>query len=462
MRFLSLGLVVTLLIIGFPYAKKSYGAAENINKKEFSVFDSHNDTMMKIIDEKTWLPIIDIRESTNLQIDIEKMKKGKFDVGYFAAYSSPFYGNPDRSVSRTLAIINGLYYTQKRNQDVFNIAKSSEEINKTLAGGRIAAVPAIEGAYSISNENAEELLNQYYDLGVRSIGFTWNYSNALGQGLHKAFGDKNGTKSPAGLTDLGIKTIERMNKLGIIIDVSHLSVESFFDVIKYTKAPIIASHSGAYRVNSHIRNLYDNQILAIGENGGVIGVVYHDEFVKTKESASVSYIVDHIDYIVNLIGIDHVGMGSDFDGANLPKDLKDASKLGLITDELIGRGYTEEEIEKICFKNHLRVLEEVEALSEKEKVVDNQNIYPYFIMGESFDSKRPVFKARLTQGEKDSSYRFIINGIPYDIKENQGLLEFQVKKDLKEKFYVVSFEKRDKDGKISRVTRIVYIENKTQ
>lgn len=458
MRLLSLVFLVTLLIIAFPYAKKSYGVALTSRKDRFSIVDSHNDTMMKIVDEETWLPVVDIRIDTPLQIDIPKMKKGNLDVAYFAAYSSAFYGNPNRSVSRTLAIINGLYYTQKRNQDKINIASSIEEINKTLAGGRIAAVPAIEGAYSLSKENAEELLNQYYDLGVRSIGFTWNYSNALGQGLHKAFGDKNGTKSPLGLTQLGIKTIERMNKLGIIIDVSHLSPASFWDVIKHSKAPIIASHSGAYSVNPHIRNLFDDQILAIGENGGVVGIVYHDEFVKTIETASVAYITDHIDRVVDLIGIDHVGLGSDFDGANLPKDLPDASKLGLIIDELIARGYTDEDIEKICSKNHLRVLQEVENLSRKDISINNHNIYPYYIMGEKFDSKTPVFRARITGDKKEVNYRFILNGVAYNINPNGDMLEFQVREDLKEKFYAVSFEGRSIDNGVTRTTKIVYIE----
>lgn len=256
---------------------------------------------------------------------------------------------------------------------------------------------------------------------------------------------------------MGIKTIERMNNLGIIIDVSHLSPASFWDVIKHSKTPIIASHSGSYSVNPHIRNLYDDQILAVGENGGVIGLVYHDEFVKTRETASVSYIVDHIDHIVDLIGIDHVGLGSDFDGAILPKDLPDASKLGLIVDELILRGYSNEDVEKICSKNHLRVLSKVEALSEKQLPINNHNIYPYFIMGEKFDSKTPLFRARITGDNKGVEYRFILNGIAYNIKPNEGMLEFKIKEPLKEKFYVVSFEGKGLDGGITRNTKIVYI-----
>ena len=213
MRTLSLILTLTILLGIFPYSKKTYGMSIASQRQKFYIVDSHNDTMMKIVDEKTWLPIIDIREETALQIDIPKMKEGNLGVGYFAAYSSSFYGNPNRSVSRTLALINGLYYTQKRNQDQFNVATSLEQINNTVVKKRIAAVPAIEGAYFVSKENGKDILNQYYDLGIRSIGFTWNYSNALGEGLHKAFGDKDGTKSPEVLTELGVKTIERMNKL---------------------------------------------------------------------------------------------------------------------------------------------------------------------------------------------------------------------------------------------------------
>lgn len=117
MRPIALALVMTFLLIVFPCSKISYGESLVNQKQRFSIVDSHNDTMMQIVDEESWLPVIDIRKDTALQIDIPKMKKGNLDVAYFAAYSSAFYGNPNRSVSRTLALINGLYYTQKRNQD---------------------------------------------------------------------------------------------------------------------------------------------------------------------------------------------------------------------------------------------------------------------------------------------------------------------------------------------------------
>ncbi len=421
------------------------------------VVDSHNDTMMKIIDESTWLPVLDLRNDTDLHIDIPKLRAGNIKVSYFAAYSSSYHGRPNTSASRTLALINALYYTQRNNSDIFKIVKSYKELERAVLDKKIAAVATIEGAYSITRENSTSLVNQYYDLGIRSIGFTWNYSNELAEGLYRAYGDRDGTRSPKGLTSLGKDMVRELNDLGIIIDVSHLSPDSFYDVITITRSPIIASHSGAISVFNHPRNLDDFQLRKIQENNGVVGVVYHEEFVSGVGTSYVANIVDHIDHIVNLIGVDHVGLGSDFDGAHLPNDLQESSKVYRITEELLRRGYSDSDIKKILGLNHLRVFKENENNKKIPGGIQDLNITPHFNMGDSFSKDLKTVTARVSGNLKDIRFRGILNGVEKKIELNEDKLILSIDENLTERFYVVSFEAENKDGKILRETRIINI-----
>ena len=187
---------------------------------DYIVVDGHNDTMTKVVDKDTWLPIIDIGETTKLNIDIPKLKEGGINVGFFASFTPGYYGNNAKSLSRNLALINALYYTAKQNPTTFQITTSVDEINKTIKYNKLAAVPTIEGAYAINEINYEKLLKQFYDLGIRVIAPTWNYSNAIGEGCNRVYGDDKNRPSNGGLTKLGERVIEEMNRLGILIDVS--------------------------------------------------------------------------------------------------------------------------------------------------------------------------------------------------------------------------------------------------
>lgn len=427
--------------------------------KEPIIIDTHNDTMMKIVDDETWLPFMDISEDSENHIDINKMKEGNLSVGFFAAYSSPFHGVEERSISRTLALINALYVSQSNNPDTFKVASSLKSILDGVGEGKAVAVPTIEGAYSLTKENAIELLHQYRDLKVKSIGFTWNYSNQLAEGTYKAFGDMVGTRSPEGLTDLGIELVKEMNRLGMIIDVSHLSVDSFFDVVEYSEAPIIASHSGVYTIKPHVRNLTDEQLMAIKENDGVVGVVLFPEFLGDTENVYIKDFVDHVDYIVELIGIDHVGLGSDFDGATMPKDLKDASEIGKIREELESRNYSQEDIEKFLGKNVLSLIERVEEIAENTQESPIE-IKPNIKMSQRVSKDKVNFEAKLddlSKVDKDS-VRVILDGIEISSSmDDEGQIIGEIDNPLKEKFHVITFEIRDKDGLISRETRIFHI-----
>lgn len=426
------------------------------------IVDCHNDTMLKMIDKDTFLPIGDLGENRDNHIDIGKLKRGGLNVPFFAAYTPGYFYNYKKDISRTLAIINGLYHTESMNRDKLKIVYSLEEIIETIKEGKIAAVSTIEGAYSLVRENALELLQQYYDIGVRVMGLTWNYSNELGEGVYRQYGDLKKSPSSGGLTSLGKKLVKTMNGLGMIIDVSHLDEGTFWDVVNLSRSPIIASHSGAYNLKKHDRNLKDKQLLAIKENGGVVGVVLYTGFLSYKEDVYIKDYVDHIDYIVDLIGIDYVAFGSDFDGAQMPKDLKDASELGKIISELEKRGYRDEDIEKIKYKNIFRVFKDVENLRGKKlesKIKLDTNIR----MGQKLDRSNLLFKANIkrdcVQDLDLEKTKIILDGIAYDVNydKKHSTIYLKLKNTLKETFHIITFKIVDKHGWIKRETFIFYI-----
>ncbi|MGJ9457911.1 dipeptidase [Oceanobacillus sp. CF4.6] len=443
-------------------------SAEDIHASSIIV-DAHVDTMMNIINEDTWLPETDIGKDTSLHIDIPKLQEGGLDAAFFAAYTTDYYGNNPRNISRTLALLNALYWTEQNNHNQFQIASTSMEIMKTINSGKIAAIPTIEGAYSLEEHNAIELLHQYDDLGVKAIGFNWNYSNALGEGADRVYGDPAKTPSQGGLTSLGAEVVKEMNKMGMVIDVSHMSEGTFWDVLEVTEAPIMATHSGVNTLKNHQRNLNDEQLIALSKNGGIVGIVFYPVFLTDEPEAYVTDVVDHIDYAVNLIGIDHVAIGSDFDGSDMPKDIHDATDLYKITDELINRGYSNEEVEKLLGENTLRLLMDVEEAAKispyNSGAGANLKINPTFEMGEIINSTTPILSANIevsdTSEINKNKLRVIVDGIPYEPVYNSksSTITLEVKEPLQEKFHVVTFEVANDNNEIHRETRIFYIDN---
>lgn len=418
------------------------------------IVDSHVDTLTKVIDEKTWLPTTDIGDETSFESDISKLRDGGVNVPFLAAYTSGYYNHTARSVSHTLAMINALYWTEENNPNDLKITATTDEVLHAIGEGKIAAVPAIEGSYSLDEHNAIELLRQYDDLGIVTIGFTWNYSNALGEGAHRVYGDQARTPSQGGLTALGKKVALEMNRLGMMIDVSHMAESTFWDVLEISKAPVIATHSGIDALHHHVRNLTDEQLLALAENGGVVGIVFYPTFLTSTGVATISDVVDHIDYAVDLIGIDHVAIGSDFDGATLPSDLKDASEMGKLTDELISRGYSTIDIKKILGLNTLRVMHEVQKIGESEEA-SNIQVIPAYQMGEGISERKPLLSAELKGStvSEDDLY-IILDGISYPASydEETSTMYFQVMEAIDEKFHVVTFVANSE-----RETRIFYV-----
>ncbi len=209
----------------------------------------------------------------------------------------------------------------------------------------------IEGGTVVGNDL--DNINSLYNMGVRYIGLTWNNSNNIGSSAR----DETERGIPGGLTDFGVQVINRMDEVGMLIDVSHLGEATFWDVIETSKNPIIASHSNSYSVYPHYRNLTDEQIKAIAKSGGVIQVNFHRSFLG---EASLQRVFEHIDYIKNLVGIDYIGIGSDFDGGiNPPNDLSDVTMYPNLTYKLLDEGYSQEDVRKILGLNFLRVFKQV-------------------------------------------------------------------------------------------------------
>jgi membrane dipeptidase len=431
------------------------------------VVDTHSDTLIKIVDEKTWLPSVDIGEDTPFDIDIPKLKKGGVDVQYFGAFTSGYYsgGKPDymRSNSRLLSLINALYWTVEKNSQHMDIARSVEDIKVLSGNGKISAVLSIEGAYSLDEENGIELLHQYHDLGVRAIALTWNHSNVLGEGVNGAYMD--GLPSKGGLTGFGKEVVREMNRLGIIIDVSHMNEETFWDVLETSDAPVIASHSGVYTLRNHGRNLKDDQIRAIAKGGGVVQVVFFPEFLAASEAGGgVETIADHIEYIVRLVGAEHVGIGSDFDGATMPEDLKDASMIPRLESELEGRNFSRDDIEKIMGKNTMRVMEKVWGRpAGAQNSIGALFIKPLVEMGQPLYGTTPVLSAAIEAQEGADinvlSLRVIVDGrvnIP-EFDPETGTISLELREPLEDGFHVVTFLAADLDGDATRETRIFYL-----
>ena len=339
--------------------------AFELNQLRKIILDAHNDTMMKAVNPSTYQLDTNIGESTDFDIDLNKMTSAGVDLLYFAAFTDDL-GSWRENHNAILASLRGLKITRDLNSDRFRIPMCFSDVISGIEAGVLMGIHSIEGAYAFTDNNMIGLLKQYDDLGVKVIAPVWNHSNSLGEGTLEKYLDE--TPSPPGLTKLGRSFVGAMNHLGIIIDVSHMNDRTFWDTVKTSTMPIIASHSGVYALREHVRNLKDDQIKAIAETGGVINVVFCRNFLGDA-SADVSVLVDHIEYIIKLVGVDHVGLGSDFDGATMPVGLKDLSEIGKIEAELRTRGYDEADLKKIMGHNNLRVLKKHDDKRQKQEKI---------------------------------------------------------------------------------------------
>ena len=320
--------------------------AKQIHQKAI-IFDGHCDTILEVMNHKRSLE----KKSTTGHLDIPRMKEGGVDVQFFAIFIEDIY-KPERSLKRTLQLIDCFYKEIEKNQDDISLVTNYNQIEEVNRAGKIAAILSVEGGEALEGDLGA--LRVLYKLGVRLLTLTWNQRNQIADGIWES-------RAGSGLTEFGIKVIDEMNDLGMLIDVSHLSETGFWDVVKRSKTPIVASHSNCYALCPHLRNLKDEQIKALVDKGGVIGITFVPNFLtQEKRKTIVKDVVTHIDYLVEKAGIDGVGLGSDFDGTDdLPLGLEGVDKIPNITKELLDRGYKEREIEKILGGNFLRVFKKV-------------------------------------------------------------------------------------------------------
>jgi len=310
------------------------------------VVDTHVETPLLMTEKNVRL------RSNGGQVSLEKLRTGGVDVVFFSIFVNP-YQYKDKPKSQAEFIIQTLRKEIEANADWIELATSYADIQRIVAAGKIAGMMGMEGGDPIGDKLAN--LDHFYKLGVRYLGPTWS--------THTLMADSSGPAKPQwnGLTKFGHMVVERMNQLGMLVDVSHLSDKAFYDVIKASKQPIIASHSAVDGVRVHPRNLSDEMLKLLAVNGGVIGIVFYTPFLDASGKADLKKVVDHIDHAVKVAGVDHVGLGSDFDGLDLPPPagLQDATRFPALSVELKARGYSDQDIYKILGGNFMRVFQSV-------------------------------------------------------------------------------------------------------
>jgi len=372
------------------------------------VIDTHADTPQRFIDEN--FDIGSVTPVSEGNIDLQKAQEGNLGAEFFSIWVAPdIYKG--RFVKRTFDLIDAVYEQAARHPDQMMMAFSAEDIVEARSGRqkKLATLMGIEGGHSL--EGDIRLLRDYYRLGVRYMTLTWSNTNEIGDSSGDL--DKKEVKHHNGLTPFGKQVVLEMNRLGMMVDISHVADKTFWDTLAVTKAPVIASHSSARALSHAARNMTDDMLRAVAKNGGVVDVNFYSGFVDDKfrqaEQAQkpardkaiaaalqarrdkglpvnymdedriqrewitkiphppLSALIDQIDHVAKVAGIDHVGLGSDFDGVSgaLPAGMDSVADLPKITQGLIDRGYTPEQIEKILGGNVLRVFREVERVSRQ-------------------------------------------------------------------------------------------------
>ena len=331
------------------------------------VADMHCDTIAEIYAKRQAGEECGILKN-NLHIDLEKMERGDYAVQNFAVFAHMENLKGKMPLPEyALRLIDTFFTELRRYPDRIGIVRSFRDIEKNMAEGRMSALLTMEeGAIC---QGKLEYLRIFYELGVRMFTFTWNFPNELAYpNRYEYLGpgqDSFVPETEKGLTEKGFEFLEEMERLGMIIDISHLNDAGIWDVFRYTSKPFVASHSNARAMASHPRNLTDDMIRALAERGGVMGINYFTEFLRDKEKfgdpmkTSLDDMVAHIRRIIRVGGIDSVGLGSDFDGAAVSMEITNAGDMQLLAARLEKEGFSTEEIEKIFYKNVFRVYREI-------------------------------------------------------------------------------------------------------
>lgn len=343
--------------------------------------DGHADTFLSVLDDEFCIG----QRNESGHLDIPRLREGNVDAQFFACWVNPEI-DKGRYVERVLHMLDEMHRATRENGESLRFATSSKDIREATVSDCVAAIPCVEGGHAI--RESLRVLRNFYRLGVRYMTLTWMNDNEWADG-------SGGNQTNGGLTEFGEDVVKEMNRLGMIVDLSHVSIKTLEDAIKQTRAPVLASHSCCRAIHDHHRNLTDKQLEMLRDNGGVIGICFYpgflskeyadqleeylDEQAEDEESVfeelpesrrpyvGVDTLVDHIEHAVKVAGIDHVGIGSDFDGVKaLPREIPDCSRMNVLREELRDRGFDQGERKKIMGGNILRVFEEVEKISENQ------------------------------------------------------------------------------------------------
>lgn len=326
------------------------------------VADMHCDTISAIYDARKDGKDCNLYKN-HLHIDLEKMKKADYLVQNFGMFVN--LQDLEDPLEHCLELIDLFYEELNKNKNMIAPALNYEDIKINEYEGKISALLTIEEG-GVTKGKLSHLRN-YYKLGVRMLTLTWNYKNAIGYpNVNRIKKTKKDFQIPnaKGLTEFGIDFIQEMEKLGMIIDVSHLSDGGVYDVLKYTKTPFVASHSNARGVCNHVRNLTDDMIKKMADRGCVIGMNFYPPFLEEGKSEEKVYgtidsIVSHVKHVISVGGYECIGLGSDFDGISGHKELMDASYMPKLAEALENAGLKQHEIEGIFYNNVIQLYREV-------------------------------------------------------------------------------------------------------
>lgn len=356
------------------------------------VFDGHNDVLLKVESpERGWgqsffdLLGLDLprrgggrsffERADEGHLDLPRARDGSFDGGIFVAFVTNEESSqtretdagkkvttfpavdPDRARRKTYALLDTLHALETHSDGDLRIVRSVDDLRATFASDPLAAVVGLEGAAAVRPDLSN--LDTLYERGVRSLGLVWSRPNAFGHGV--PFGFPGSPDIGPGLTDAGRDLVSACNEMGIVVDMAHLNEAGFWDVVDISSDPLVVSHTGIHELSPGTRNLTDDQLDAIADSGGIVGITFTANSIrsdgKSDLDTSISTLVDHFEYVADRIGVEHVAFGSDFDGAPILDSVGDVTGLPDVLQELQRRGFTDRDLRKIAHENWFRVFE---------------------------------------------------------------------------------------------------------
>lgn len=314
-------------------------------KHRFAFVDAHCDSMLGVLHGRRRLG----HKGNEGQADFVRLMEGGVKIQFFAV----FIEEPYRSKGALLRALQGIeLFLQEveNNSPRVTLIKSKQDLDEVMEKDCLGALLTIEGGEALEEELFT--LGIFQRLGVRSLGLTWNHRNSLADGVGVG-------QTHRGLTEFGKEVIREMNRMGMLVDLAHLAEKGFWEALEISESPVVVTHANCQKLCSHVRNLTDQQLKAIREKGGCVGITFVPEFIDHVKP-TIDRLLDHVEHAVMVAGIDHVGFGSDFDGMDkaLP-ELGTALELPRLLDELVNRGFSDEEIGKLTGGNWLRVLSHV-------------------------------------------------------------------------------------------------------